>query len=70
MAESLNMTVKEAAEIMDVSPMFVYIGLQSGRLPFGSAIKNSSTWTYHISRAAFEHYMAFGIPSGERREPT
>ena len=68
MAENVNMKVKEVADIMGVSPMYVYVGLQSGRLPFGSAIKNESKWTYHISRAAFERYMAYGITNGEERE--
>ena len=60
MAKERNMSVREAAEIMGVSPMFVYIGLRNGRFPFGSAVKTSSQWTYHISRAAFERYMACG----------
>lgn len=55
--QSDNMTVKEVAKIMDKSEMFVRIGLRENRFPFGSAVKGSSTWSYHISRRAFERYM-------------
>lgn len=51
------MKVTDAAKIMGVSPQFVRIGLQTQRLPFGSAVKMSSKWTYHISEKAFQDYM-------------
>lgn len=53
-----SMTVKEVANRMEKSEMFVRIGLRNNQLPFGSAVKGSSTWSYHISRQAFERYMA------------
>lgn len=58
-----RVTVKEAANRMGVSEMYVRMGLRLGRLPFGSAVKMSSVWTYDIRRAAFESYMENGIPA-------
>lgn len=55
-----SMTVKEVAKRMDKSEMFVRIGLRNNQLPFGSAVKGSGSWSYHISKQAFERYM-FGL---------
>ena len=55
--------VKEAAKRMGVSESYVRMGLRLGRLPFGSAVKMSSVWTYDIRRDAFERYMQSGIPA-------
>ena len=52
-----NISVKEAAEIMGKSQQFVRIGLQRGFLKFGTAIKMSSIWTYHISPKLFYEYV-------------
>ena len=52
-----NMKIKEAALLMDRSPQFVRIGLQRNILPFGTAIKMSSKWTYHIPPERFYQYM-------------
>ena len=38
----------EAAAIMGASPQFVRVGLQTGQLDIGSAVKMSSVWTYNI----------------------
>lgn len=51
------MTVSECARLLDKSPQFVRIGLQRGVLPFGTAIKMSSKWTYHISEAKVYEYL-------------
>lgn len=40
----------EAAAIMGASPQFVRIGMQTGKLDIGSAVKMSSIWTYNIQR--------------------
>lgn len=37
-----SMTVKEVANRMEKSEMFVRIGLRNNQLPFGSAVKGSS----------------------------
>lgn len=62
MAEG-RVSIKEAAERMEVCEQFVRIGLQRERLPFGVAIKMSTRWTYHISPAKFEEYL-LGNPIG------
>lgn len=51
------MNVIECAKLLKVSPQFVRIGLQRGVLPFGTAIKMSSKWTYHISEAKVYEYL-------------
>jgi hypothetical protein len=52
-----NISVKDAAQIMGKSQQFIRIGLQRGLLPFGTAIKLSSIWTYHISPKLFYEYI-------------
>jgi hypothetical protein len=52
-----SLSVNEVAEIMGKSQQFVRIGLQRGILPFGSAIKMSSVWTYYISPKQFYEYV-------------
>ena len=39
----------EAAAILNVSPQFVRVSMQQGKLPIGTAVQMSSIWTYHIS---------------------
>lgn len=52
------MNVQEAAKQLNKSEQYIRIGLQMGRLPFGSAIKVSpKRWSYHIPDEAFEKYM-------------
>lgn len=61
-----KLTVKEAAEIMGKSQQFVRIGLQRGRLPFGTAVKMNRRWVYYISPKQFYDYVGYvGI---ERKE--
>lgn len=51
------MTVRECAELLGKSQMFVRCGLRDGILPFGYAVKMSSKWTYHISRVRVYEYL-------------
>lgn len=55
--EKKKLSVAEAASIMGVSQQFVRIGLQRGSLPFGTAVKLSSIWTYYISPNKFYEYI-------------
>lgn len=55
MAERI--TIKQAAEIMGKSEQFVRIGLQRGLLPFGVAVKKSTTYSYYISPRQFYEYV-------------
>ncbi len=52
-----SISVKEAAQLMGKSEMFVRIGLQRGLLPIGTAIKMSSKYTYYISPKLLEEYI-------------
>ena len=58
--ESENITINKAASLMKKSPQFVRIGLQRGLLPFGTAIKMSSRYTYYISPKEFYEYIGKG----------
>ena len=51
-----NISVKAAARLLGVSQQFVRIGLQRGILPFGSAVKLSTRWTYYVSLARLYEY--------------
>lgn len=53
----LNLKILEVAEKLEKSQQYVRVGLQRGILPFGSAVKMSSKWTYHISANKFYEYM-------------
>lgn len=57
MQETKSLSIKEAAKMMGKSDQFVRIGLQRGILPFGSAVKLSSKWTYYISPTKFYEYV-------------
>lgn len=52
-----NLSVREAAFQMGKTPSFVRVGLQLGKLPFGTAVKLSSKWTYYINPTQFNQYI-------------
>jgi len=58
-----HLSVIAAAEIMGKSQQFVRIGLQRGLLPFGTAVKMSSIWTYYISPKQFCEYVGINAQS-------
>ena len=51
----------EAAAILNMSPQFVRIAMQQGKLPIGTAVKMSSIWTYHISEKLLADYTGKNI---------
>ncbi|MDO4331784.1 MAG: hypothetical protein Q4C58_03760 [Eubacteriales bacterium] len=51
----------EAAVILNVSPQFVRIAMQQGKLPIGTAVQMSSIWTYHISEKLLAEYSGKDI---------
>ena len=51
-----NISVKATARLLGMSQQFVRIGLQRGILPFGSAVKLSTRWTYYVSLARLHEY--------------
>ena len=52
-----NISVKEAAKMMNKSELFVRVGLQRGILPIGTAIQTSSKYSYHISPKLLKDYL-------------
>lgn len=57
----------EAAEILNVSPQFVRIAMQQGKLPIGTAVQMSSVWTYHISEKLLADYSGKNIEAELKR---
>ena len=57
----------EAAMILNVSPQFVRIAMQQGKLPIGTAIKMSSIWTYHISEKLLQDYSGKNVEQEIKR---
>lgn len=59
-----SMTIKEVAEEMGKSQQFVRIGIQRGRLTFGTAeILTGNKYTYYISPPLFFQYIGKPLPS-------
>ena len=57
MKEVEVMTPAEAASILHKDPGYVRLGLQQGRLPFGSAVKVSDKrWSYNIIKKKLYEY--------------
>ena len=50
----MRISVKKAAEMLGVTPQFIRIGIQTGSLPIGTAVKMSSVYTYYITAEAVE----------------
>lgn len=57
-----SLKVSEAAQILNKSQQFIRMGLQHGILPFGSAVKTSSKWSYYISPIKFYEYVGITSP--------
>ena len=62
-----SITIQIASKLMNKSEQFVRIGLQRGLLPFGTAVKLSSRWTYYISPKLFYDYVGISY-LGEKNE--
>ena len=52
-----KLSIKEVAKEMNKSEQFVRVGLQNGVFPFGTAVKLSNRYSYHISPQKFYEYM-------------
>ena len=52
-----RISVKKAADILGVNQQFIRVGLQTQRLPIGTAVKTSTQWTYHISPKLLKEYI-------------
>lgn len=55
-----NVPVAIASKYLDVTPMFIRMGLRLNRLPFGSAVqvsgKKDGQWSYQISPGALVNW--------------
>lgn len=52
------MKIVDVARKLGKSPDFVRMGLQLGRLPFGTAVKVSEKrWSYHVSEKLLNDYL-------------
>lgn len=58
---SENMSIKEVARRMGKNPDLIRNGIRQGKFPFGVVVKGQNKDNFHISRAAFEHYMKYGV---------
>ncbi|MGG4238583.1 helix-turn-helix transcriptional regulator [Bacillus safensis] len=56
-----KISVQKAAKLLGKSEQFVRVGLQRSVLPFGTAVKLSSKWTYHISAKKFYDYIGLRV---------
>lgn len=56
-----NILPEDVSKMLNKSVQFVRKGLQSGRLPFGTAVQISSHWTYHISPKLLADYIGEDI---------
>ena len=61
-----KITIKEASKLMHKSAQFIRVGLQTGRLPFGSAVKVNKRWNYIIYPKIFHEYI--GIKEAENND--
>lgn len=53
-----KITIREAAKITGKSEQFLRVGLQLGKLPFGTAINmTGKRWTYIIYPEKFKEYI-------------
>jgi len=52
-----NVLPTVAAKYIHETPSFVRLGLRQNRLPFGSAVKGKSKWSYHISPGLLVAYQ-------------
>ena len=52
-----KITVNQVAKLLNCSPLSIRIGLQRGELPFGTAIKTSSKYTYIIYDKKLKEYV-------------
>ncbi len=52
----IKLAILQAAEIMGVTPQFLRMGLQQGRLPFGVGVEMDA-WSYYINTTRFIKYM-------------
>lgn len=61
-----RLKVKEAAQILGISPQGIRLGMQLQKLPIGIAVKINSKWNYHISQKLLFDYMGKNLTKGDK----
>lgn len=57
MGQVETMSVEKTAKLIRKDPQYVRLGLQQGRLPFGSAVqKETGHWSYNIIAQKVREY--------------
>ena len=56
-----NIKPAEAADILGVSPQFVRVAMQQGKLNIGIQLPGSSSWAYQISEKLLADYTGKDI---------
>ena len=51
-----NVSIREAAAILNIPEQFLRLCLQEGKFPFGVAVKRRR-WSYYINRARLEAWL-------------
>lgn len=51
-----KLTVKQAADILNMDVQSLRVGIQQGAFPFGTAYKVGKRFTYFINPKKFEEY--------------
>lgn len=61
-----TISVVEAAKVLGKDPQYIRLGLQQGRLPFGSAVqKPTGHWSYNIITNRLYEYIGKEVESDE-----
>lgn len=60
-----KISISEAAKLLNVSPLFLRMGLRQGKFPFGVAVL-MKRWTYYINDQKLNQYLKGG--SNEKME--
>lgn len=54
----MRVSVREAAEMLGMSPQCLRIALRMEKFPFGVAVKGSERrWTYYVNKVQLEMYL-------------
>lgn len=56
-----KLTVKQAADILNMDVQSLRVGIQKGAFPFGTAFKVGKRFTYFINPKKFEEYTGVKI---------
>lgn len=65
----MNLKIEDVAKLMGKDKTFIRIGIQSGLLPIGTAIKDKSgRYNYYVSPKLFEKYTGIKISNNLEKQ--